>query len=94
MFDESFKKLAAAVVVIIRFEEEGNRENVSHVICWNKHHAEFCKLPEMSAEEASILMPFDLPLAGLLRSSEIAPEKTALAKQKKERRARRKARSR
>ena len=93
-FDESFKKLAAAVVVIIRFEEEGNRENVSHVICWNKHHAEFCKLPEMSAEEASILMPFDLPLAGLLRSSEIAPEKTALAKQKKERRARRKARSR
>ena len=92
--DESFKNLAAAVVVIIRFEEEGNGENVSHVICWNKHHAEFCKLPEMSAEEAQVLMPFDLPLAALLRSSENASKKKALAKQKKERRARRKARSR
>ena len=96
MFDACFKDRAAAPLIVMRFEEEGNGKNVSHRICWNKYHAEFCKLPEMSAEEASILMPFELPLEALLVDSKEKPgsKKKALAKQKKERRARRKARSR
>ena len=74
-----FKKLAAGIIVVVHCEG-------GHLICFNRYHSEFYKLPAMSVYEAVLPMPFDYP-------RKMAEDPKQKSPAKKERRARRKARS-
>ena len=74
-----FKKLAAGIIVVVHCEG-------GHLICFNRYHSEFYKLPAMSVYEAVLPMPFDYP-------RKMAEDPKQKSPAKKERRAQRKARS-